>query len=406
MRAVVVIPTYNEAATIGELATHLIDKTFPTTGWDCHVLVVDAASPDGTADVVRAAQSGRPSLHLMVEDRKEGLGAAYFKGFRYAETELHADVLIEFDGDFQHPPESIPELLKQIDGGADLVLGSRWRKGGGYPKNWEFSRLFFSIVGGLVTRLLLFFPSKALWSVTDPTTGLKATRVEGPYRSLDFSTFLSRDFGYKIEMLFKLAKAGAQIREIPLKFQTRGAGESKMTGQTPWDVFRAVFLLRWRDKPTRRFLKFASVGLSGFLVNAVMLEVFVRTPVGDAIASLFSSWETDPVLGFLAKSAGWAAALAVECSIVNNFLWNNTWTFRHHKSSHWGRLIGRFLKFNLLSVGSIVLQFLTVGLATHALGNTMWVRQTSLVLTIGLLIVPLNWVLYNKIVWKKPPVKP
>jgi dolichol-phosphate mannosyltransferase len=401
MRAVVVIPTYNESATIGELVTHLIDKTFRTTDWDCYVLVVDAASPDGTAEVVRSAQVGRPSLHLLMEEKKEGLGAAYFKGFRYAEDELRADVLIEFDGDFQHPPETIPELLKQIDSGADLVLGSRWRKGGGYPKNWELSRLFFSIVGGLITRLLLFFPSKALWAVTDPTTGLKATRVEGPYRTLDFTSFLSHDFGYKIEMLFKLVRAGAKVREISLKFQTRGAGESKMTGQTPWDVFRAVFLLRWRDKPTRRFLKFASVGLSGFVVNALMLEIFVRTPVGDSIASLFSSWESDPFLGFLAKPAGWAAALAVECSIVNNFLWNNTWTFRHHRSSDLARLAARFLKFNLLSVGSIVLQFLAVGLATHALGNTMWVRQIALVLTIGLLIIPLNWFLYNKIVWRR-----
>ena len=400
-RAVVVIPTYNEASTIGDLVRHLVDKTFPQTGWDCHLLVVDADSPDGTADVVRKAQDGRPNLHLLVEEKKEGLGAAYFKGFAYAQTVLQAEVLIEFDGDFQHPPKTIPLLLKEIDSGADLVLGSRWRKGGGYPKNWELSRLFFSIFGGLVTRLLLFFPSKTLFLVTDPTTGLKATRVEGPYRHLDFQTFLSKDFGYKIEMLFKLAKAGAVIREIPLKFQTRDAGESKMTGQTPWEVFRAVFLLRWRDKPTRRFLKFASVGLSGFLVNAVMLEVFVRTPVGASLASWFSWAELDPIWGFLAKPAGWAAALAVECSIVNNFLWNNWWTFRHHSSSELTRLFGRFLKFNLLSVGSIVLQFVTVGVATHTFGNTMGVRQISLILTIGLLIVPLNWFLYNKVVWKK-----
>ena len=400
-RAVVVIPTYNEASTIGNLVRHLVDVTFPETGWDCHVLVVDGASPDGTAEVVRSAQTGRPNLHLLVEEKKEGLGAAYFKGFAYAEKTLSADVLIEFDGDFQHPPESIPLMLDQIDSGADLVLGSRWKKNGGYPKNWELSRLLFSVVGGLVTRILLFFPSKALFQVTDPTTGLKATRVDGPYRKLHFETFMSKDFGYKIEMLFRLAKANAVIREIPLKFQTRGAGESKMTGQTPWEVFHTVFLLRWRDKPTRRFLKFASVGFSGVLVNSVMLEVFVRTPVGSTLAAWFSSQTTDPFWGFLAKPAGWAAGLAVECSIVNNFVWNNIWTFRHHRSTDLGRLVGRFLKFNLLSVGSIILQFFTVGLATHALGNTVWIRQLALILTIGLLIVPLNWFLYNKVVWKK-----
>ena len=193
--------------------------------WKCSLLVVDGNSPDGTADIVRAAMARHPEIQLIVEEKKEGIGAAYFKGFRHAVENLHADVLVEFDGDSQHPPESVPDLLRAIDNGSDLVLGSRRRPGGGYPERWDPLRLFFSRAGGFLARLILFFPSPEFCVITDPTTGLKATRVDGPFQRLDFGSIRSRGFGYKVEMLFRLAQLGARISEVPLAVpNARGRG--------------------------------------------------------------------------------------------------------------------------------------------------------------------------------------
>jgi len=246
--AVVVIPTYNEADSIGRMIDCLCGQVFPSLkGWSAQLLVVDGRSPDGTATVVEGRLKSISSLHLLVEEKKEGIGAAYFKGFDYAVKKLGADVVVEFDGDFQHPPESIPAVLAKMEDGADCVLGSRRIPGGSYPSGWDFRRLVYSRVGGFVARVLLFFPGRGFWRVTDPTTGLKATRVRGCLDKLDFSTFISRGFGYKLEMLYKIVEGGGRIEEIPLAFRLREAGESKITGQTPADVFGTVLKLRLRS---------------------------------------------------------------------------------------------------------------------------------------------------------------
>lgn len=399
--AVVVIPTYNEAGSIGAMIDCLVKSIFPKTDWRCSLLVVDANSPDGTADIVRAAMKLHPEVHLLVEEKKEGIGAAYFKGFRHAVQSLRADVLVEFDGDFQHPPESIPELLRSIDRGSDLVLGSRRRRGGGYPERWDPLRLFLSKAGGFVARLLMFFPFPEFRLITDPTTGLKATRVDGPFRQLDFSSFGTRGFGYKIEMLFRLAALGARIEEIPMRFRARASGESKMTSQTALEIFGTAVRLRLSEERTRRFARFCVVGLSGFVVNAVLLELFVRADFVASLAGLFAFLSSRPLLAFVAKPAAWAAAFSIEGSIINNFVWNNMWTFRARRAREIARTARKFLSFNLLSIGGVVLQFCSIGIATLLLGNTAVVRQITLVLTILLLVMPYNWIAYNKLVWKR-----
>lgn len=399
--AVIVIPTSNEAESIGVLLDEIVRSVFPATPWNCQVLVVDANSPDGTADVVRAAQKLCTNVHLIVEQKKEGLGAAYFKGFRHAVDVLSADAVVEFDGDLQHPTTTIPELLAGLDQGADLVLGSRRRPGGSYPRGWSLLRRFFSEVGGFVSRVLLFFPLKAFWEVTDPTTGLKATCVDARFRGLDFDSFLSRGFGYKLEMLFRLVQAGARVREVPLQFRLRGAGESKMEGQTPWEILWTCIMLRLRHEGTRRFIRFAIVGLSGYIVNGLLLEVFTRMPFIRATAGYFHFLRST-VLAFLSQQAGWASVLSVEGSILSNFFLNNFWTFKSSQARTPGSMVRRLLGFNLTSVGGILMQAVAVGTAARLLGDTTLVRQLSLVATIGLLVLPYNWLMYNRLIWRKP----
>jgi dolichol-phosphate mannosyltransferase len=399
--AAVVIPTYDEAPTIASMIGHLFEHTLPSIPeWSVHVVIVDGNSPDGTAEQVRALQREFKGLHLIVEQQKEGIGAAYFKGFKYAVEQLAADVFIEFDGDFQHPPEMIPTMLRRIDAGADLVLGSRRMSGGSYPSGWGFRRLFLSRVGGFVARFLLFFPTRAFFRVSDPTTGLKATRVAGFYDRMDFASFHTHGFGYKLEMLYRLLHLGARVAEVPLQFGLRLAGDSKITPQTPADIFKTVFHLRWHDEITRRFLRFAVVGFSGFLVNALTLELFAHAAFTDWIARHFTGLSESTALGFVAQKSAWSAAFAAECAIASNYIWSNFWTFSGYRARRLSQFIVNFLKFNLTSSGAILLQFGCIGLAIDLIADTTLVRQTALIFTIAFVVIPYNWLMYNRVIWR------
>lgn len=383
--AVVVIPTYNEAENIGKMLDHLTNITFPKIrDWQMHVLVVDGNSPDGTGKVVEKYTKNFKQVHLLTETSKDGIGAAYLKGFRLAKEELKADVVIEFDADFQHPPESISVLLDKIDNGYDYVVGSRKIKGGSNPKGWGFKRLFFSEAGGFVARFIMFFPTKKFFQVTDPTTGLKATRVN-PYiddQVLDIKHLLSRSFGYKLQLLFETIKKRAKYTEIPLEFGLRTQGESKIEPQTAKEIFIVALKLRIKDRETSRFIKFGTVGFIGFIINAMALEFFRHSSITDSSAV--------------------SGALAAEVAIISNYLLNNFWTFRHQKHTNPFRFLGKLIQFNLTSFGAIIIQFLVIGGGTHLFGDTVKIRQLSLVFSIIFLIVPYNWFMYNTFVWKKP----
>lgn len=385
--AVVVIPTYKEVAQIGKMVEHLHTITFPKIkNFDMRLLVVDGNSPDGTADLIRQKQKKFKNLDLLVETKKEGIGAAYVKGFRYAMDKLKADVVIEFDSDFQHPPKMIPQLLNEIEKGADYVMGSRKLKGGGNPKGWGIDRVFWSEVGGFSARTIMFFPTKAFFQVTDPTGGLKASRVKGFVDTMDMDNLYSRSFGYKLEFLYKMVKLGAKIKEIPYQFGLRVAGESKIEPQTAKDILRTAILLRWNDSTTQKFIKFGCIGLFGFIINKLGLDIFAKL-LGDLIS----------VVGVRNLVAN---ALAAEVSIVSNFILNNLWTFKNEKLVWGARLVKKFITFNLSSVVSgIVLPSMVIGIGTQIFGDSY--RTLFLFVGVFLITVPLNWFIYNTVIWKK-----
>ncbi len=375
--AVVVIPTYNEAEVIGEMIDHLFTKTFPKIAdWQMHLLVVDDTSPDGTYKIVEKKQKKYPNLHLYLNKKKAGIGWAYVVGFRHAMEKLGADVLIEFDADFQHPPKDIPLLLKEIDNGYDYVVGSRKIKGGSNPKGWGLKRLFFSEIGGFMARLIMFFPGKLFFAVTDPTTGLKASRVKGFVDKIDLDKLHSFQFGYKVELYYQMLKLGAKHKEIPLQFGLRDKGESKIASNTAIDIFRSCFLVRWHDPVTQRFLKYGLVGFVGYLVNALSLELFYQ-------------------LNFSIVAS---TALSTELAIISNFLFNNFWTFKAHQFKTPFAALKKFIIFNLTSVGALILQTVVVWLGTKLTGEG-W-RHIWLVLAIGFLVIPYNWLMYNAVIWK------
>lgn len=251
-RAVVIIPTYNEAENIGRLIDYLTSKIFPIIeNWQMKILIVDANSADGTAEIVRDKIKNQPMsdiVHLIVELKREGFGAAYLKGFGYAMNEMRADAVIEFDGDFQHPPEMIPKLLAEIDKGYDYVIGSRKIIGGGEAANRNAFRSLLTAVGSFAARFILFFPGKYFHTVTDPATGLKAIRVKEflDRLSLDTNHLHSKKFGGRMQIMREILEFEPKYAEIPLQFQNRAAGKSKFR-------FTTIAEMLWACLKTRLF---------------------------------------------------------------------------------------------------------------------------------------------------------
>lgn len=237
-RVVIIIPTYNESVSTA-LMIEALAKIIPSV--DDHeilVLYIDGKSPDGTADVIREKQKVHPWLRLIVEEKKNGLGMAYAKGMRHAMDELSADYLMEFDGDFQHRPGDIPRLLNEIRGGYDYIIGSRYIPGGSIPKNWGLKRKFLSLAGNYVARFLLILPQ-----IHDVTGGFKLARVHGFMDKFDFGKLYSRSFAYKIHLLYFMVRSGAAVREVPISFEPRTEGESKLIKNEVSETFKVIFKL-------------------------------------------------------------------------------------------------------------------------------------------------------------------
>lgn len=386
--AVIVIPTYNEADNIGKMIEYLNTKTFLDItakkgnlqqNWQMKILVVDGNSPDGTGKVVEKEAKKYKNTYLYTETSKDGIGAAYLKGFKYAMEKLKADFVFEFDGDFQHPPETIPVMLKAMEDGYDYVIGSRKIKGGSNPKGWGFKRVFFSEVGGFTARFMMFFPFKNFFKVTDPTTGLKVTRVKGFIDKMNLSwegdRLLTKSFGYKLQLLYETLKMGAKFKEVPLQFHVRNAGESKIEASTAKDIFRVAFLLRWRDEFTQKFLKFGTVGFIGYLVNAFFLNFFSK------------AWNIE-----------WLSwLLSTELAIVSNFTLNNVWTFKSQKISG-SSVFGKFFQFNFTSAGALIIQTVAGSIGVKVFGADS--RQILLPFIILFMVLPYNWFMYNAVIWK------
>ncbi len=213
-RALVVIPTYQEAATIGR-ALDALAAAAPAL----HALVVDDASPDATGDLVAARALRHPGLHLLRRAGKQGLGTAYRAGFAWG-LERGYDYLVEMDADGSHDPASIPALLAGLDD-ADLVIGSRYVPGGEIP-DWAWQRRALSALGNRYASLTLRL------GVADLTSGFRAYRA-GLLRRVDLDGVRPNGYAFQIEMAHRTALAGGRIAEVPIRFVDRTEGSSKMS---------------------------------------------------------------------------------------------------------------------------------------------------------------------------------
>lgn len=398
----IVTPTYNEAGNIAATIDKLqaVFKLTPKH-YDMHILVVDDTSPDGTADVVRRLMKKQKNVHLLVNPKKAGLGGAYLKGLNHAFDDLNADVAFEFDADGQHQPKHVPSFLKKLDQGYDFVLGSRYIKGGSIPSTWGLHRKFLSVVGNSVIQVILLN-----FSIKDWTTGYRAFTKEAFEKILPILKSEKGFTGYtwQIGQLYNTVIAGLKVGEVPIQFIDRTKGKSKLgleyIKNTLLFIFRIRLMSIWRIISSPKFLKFAAVGFIGFVINAIALEIFRNLPVSSDLATSYQRFANTP-FSLLSNANSWAAAFAAELAIISNYLLNNFWTFSSQKITNPFRFLGKFLQFNLTSLGAVVIQFVVIGLATLLFGDSTLVRQIALVFAVGALIIPYNWAMYNLFIWRK-----
>ncbi len=230
MKALVIIPTYNEADNVSAIIDEVLkqDKNL-------EVLIVDDNSPDGTSEIVEKKQIKNKKIQLLKRARKMGLGSAYVAGFKYA-LEPDFDYIFEMDADFSHDPVVIPDMLKEIKTN-DLIIGSRYL-GGINVVNWPLRRLMLSFFAAHYVRFITGMP------INDPTGGFKCFRRK-VLETIDLDKILSDGYSFQIEMNFRTWQRKFKIKEIPIVFTDRRSGQSKMSKKIVREAIFVVWKLQY-----------------------------------------------------------------------------------------------------------------------------------------------------------------
>jgi dolichol-phosphate mannosyltransferase len=226
-RALVLLPTYNERDNVARITREII-----AVDPRLEVLIVDDNSPDGTGELADQLAAAEPRISVMHRAEKQGLGRAYIAGFKYG-IERGYDYIFEMDADFSHQPVYLADHLRNIET-CDISLGSRYIKGGGVA-NWPRSRWAISYYANVYSRVVTGLPVK------DATGGFKCFRRE-VLESLDLDSIRSNGYSFQIEVSFRAWLKGYRIREIPITFVEREAGDSKFSKKIIWE---AVFMVLW-----------------------------------------------------------------------------------------------------------------------------------------------------------------
>lgn len=368
LRLSLVIPTYKESKNVKgivEQLTQLLDQAIPD---QYELILVDDDSPDLTWEIALNLIPTYPQLKVMRRQEERGLSTAVIRGWQAGRGEI----LGVIDADLQHPPETLLQLLGEIEKGADLAVASRHIEGGGVS-DWSVIRRFLS--RGAQILGLIILPG-VIGRVSDPMSGYFMVRREAiAGKTLD-------PIGYKI--LIEVLGRG-QIRwvgEAGYVFQERLEGESKVTGKQYIEYLQHLVRLRLSRWPITRFLRFGVVGFSGVFVDMGVFY-FLRSVLGLALTR--------------------SAILSAEVAIINNFLWNDLWTFgdisRTQKGM--GKRFKRFLKFNLVCLSGLILNVLIVNLLFNVFGVNEYLAKLMAIAAVTLW----NFWLNLKLSWRVTEVK-
>jgi dolichol-phosphate mannosyltransferase len=230
----IVIPTYNEREVLADIVPAVRAAAPAAT-----VLIVDDNSPDGTGALADQIAARDGQVEVMHRSAKEGLGAAYLAAYKQALGSPRGwQRIVQMDADFSHDPQDVPRLLRALDEGADVAIGSRYTAGGG-TENWGVARKIISRGGGLYARLVLGV------GIDDLTAVFKAWRADA-LRSLDLGAVSAHGYGFQIEMTYRAICGGLRAVEVPIKFVDRRVGQSKMSGNIVLEAVTLVWALRAR----------------------------------------------------------------------------------------------------------------------------------------------------------------
>lgn len=372
MKAVVIIPTYNEKENVQKIIPKVIETVFPhVKDHDMWVLIADDNSPDGTGDEVRQLMKKYKNLDI-VQGPKKGLGAAYVRAMKYAIDEMHADAVFEMDADGQHDETKIPQFIKKLDEGYDMVIGTRYSDGGSIPANWPPQRKAFSIVANLFVRTVFM-----KFSIHDWTGGYRALKKEVfEKEKAELANF--NGYIFQIAFLHKAVRDKFKVAEVPFHFSDRTLGNSKIAPlHYIMDVVKFVLLARFTELIFGRLGKFLVVGGFGFVLNAVTLHIGVQ------------NFHLNPSIANLC-----GAVLA----IFSNFNFNNLWTFSHHKTKSAGEYFHKLFQFYATSAfGVILIQTGTIFVGDHLFGTQGYFLY--FLIGTGLLLI-CNFIIYNRFIWK------
>jgi len=373
-KIIIIMPTYKEAENISKMIPALFDNEFPKINADMHLLVVNdltaEGKDDGTGNIVRREMKKYKNLHLL-ESPKQGLGWAYIRGMKHAKDKLNADAVMEMDADFQHPPRFVKPMVEAFLNGSDYVIGSRYIPGGSVPSEWAIHRKAISYFGNLFIRIVLLKPK-----LHDLTTGFRLTKVKGVLDKIDLDSLREPErFAYKVDLLYQSIKNAKNVKEVPLEFASRTEEVSKFSMKEMISTFRVAIILGIKDK--QKFIKFGTVGFAGYLVNAIFLYIFASR----------LNWP---------EALAWAGS--TELAIINNFTFNNIWTFKKEKITGARELFLKFIQFNGTSIGALLIQTVVGSIGVGILGQQY--RQLLLPFIIVFLVLPYNYFMYNVVIWK------
>lgn len=337
-----IIPSYNEGDNIQQIVpilSQLLDTTIPG---DYELIVVDDNSPDGTWKLAQELTPEYPQLRVMRRETEKGLSTAVIRGWQVA----RGDILGVIDADLQHPPEVLLKLWQEMERGADLALASRHVEGGGVSE-WNIIRRFLSRGAQMLGLIIL---PEVISRLSDPMSGYFLVR-----RDTIVGKFLS-PIGYKI--LIEVTARGRirWIGEVGYVFRERQAGASKVTWKQYIEYIQHLLRLRFDLWPVKRFIRFGISGFSGVFVNMAILYL-LREFVG---------------LG-LTRSA----ILAAEVAIINNFFWNDVWTFKDisRRQKGWRKRFKRLLKFNIICLSGLILNVLLINLLYNLFGINEYIAN-------------------------------
>jgi len=358
--ACVLLPTYNEAENIEKTIFRIL-KLENITTHKIEILVIDDNSTDQTQEIVSKLIQIYKNIH-MISGKKIGLGDAYKRGFNHAIKTFSPDLMIQMDSDGQHDPMVIRKFIDHANNGYELIIGSRYIEGALIP-SFSFWRKSISIIGNFLVRYL-----GGAYMIKDCTSGFRCIKTT-LLKQVDFKYFFTKGYSFQSSLICELLRKNAIAIEVPITFNEREAGSSKLTLYDQIEFI--LFIVKIRFRNSADFTRYSIVGLCGTAINFLIYWVLTRlNGMSPELASL----------------------IAIESAIITNFLFNNFWTFKKRKTP--SSIFKRFYQYHIIAgiIGGVnylcflaminiffvydlvsLLIGISIGAIFNYAGNSLWV---------------------------------